>query len=217
MQKAKQKGLLYVGNGERLFDRLYFLRGFENLMIDIATDDKRLPRLIDMLLDYELRLVRKWLDIGVDVIVFHTDIGTQNALMISPRRFRKYIKPMFKAIFSVCRDAGVHVLLSSDGRLLEIVDDLIECGVSSHDPQLRANTLERIEAVYKGKMCIVLDLDRQMFPFCTPGDIRRQIEEVIASLGSPEGGLMIQGSIYGEDVPMENIDARCSALEELCW
>ena len=206
-----------VGSGERLFDRLYFLRGFENLMIDIATDHQNLPRLINMLLDYQLTLVQKWLDVGVDAIEFHTDIGTQNALMISPQQFRKYIKPMFKEIFSVCRKAGVHVLLSSDGNLLEIVDDLVECGVSRHDPQLRANTLQGIERTYKGKMCINLDLDRQMFPFCRPGDIRRQIEEVIERLGSPRGGLMISGSIFGGDVPLENIDALCSSLVELCW
>ncbi len=217
LRLAEQKGLPRRGSGERLFDRLYLLRGFENLMIDIATEDERLPRLIDLLVDHELALVRKWLDIGVDAIGFHTDIGTQKALMISPRQFRKYIKPMFKEIFSVCREAGAHVLLSSDGRLLEIVDDLINCGVSRHDPQLRANTLAGIEAAYKGELCIELDLDRQMFPFCTPQDIRRQIEDVIARLGSPEGGLMISGSISGPNVPLQNIEALCSALEELCW
>ncbi|MFH1006861.1 MAG: uroporphyrinogen decarboxylase family protein, partial [Candidatus Latescibacterota bacterium] len=217
LQQAEQKGRPRHGYAERLFDRLYLLRGFENLMFDIATDDPHLPKLIDMLVDYELRLVQKWLDMGVDAIGFHTDIGSQHALMISPRQFRKYIKPMFKKIFGVCRDAGVHVSLSSDGRLLEIVDDLIECGVSMHDPQFRANTLEGIEAAYKGKMCINLDLDRQMFPFCTPDDIKRQIDDVIERLGSSEGGLMLIGAIYGRDVPLENIEALCSGLEESCW
>ena len=217
MKERERKGLLRVGDAERLFDRLYFLRGFQNLMIDIATDDPHLPKLIDMLLGHELTLVRKWLEVGVDAVKFHTDIGGQNALMISPQQFRKYIKPMFSELFSVCRSAGVHVILSSDGKLLEIVDDLIDCGVSVHDPQLRANTLEGIKKTYKGRICINLDLDRQMFPFCTPSDIRRQIEEVIETLGSSQGSLMIEGAIYGPDVPLENIEALCSSLEELCW
>ena len=49
IEEQKKKGLLTCGDGERLFDRLYFLRGFENLMIDIGTDDPHLPRLIEML------------------------------------------------------------------------------------------------------------------------------------------------------------------------
>lgn len=216
IEGRKRKGLLTVGDGERLFDRLYFLRGFENLMIDFASDAPELPRLIEMLLDYEMRLVSKWLEIGVDVIAFHTDIGTQNSLMISPKKFRRYIKPMFKKIFATCRKAGTHVSLSSDGRLLEIIDDLVECGVSIHDPQLRANTLEGIERVYKGKICIKLDLDRQMFPFCKPKDIKRQVKEVVEKLSSPQGGLMIFGSVYGGDVSLENIEALCKAMEEYC-
>jgi uroporphyrinogen decarboxylase len=195
---------------------LYFLRGFENLMMDIATDDPHLPELIERLTQYELELVGLWLDAGVDVVGFHTDIGTQRALMISPAKFRRYIKPMFKTIFRKVRDAGALVALSSDGCLLEIVDDLVECGVNKHDPQFRANTLEGIERAYKGKMCIHLDLDRQMFAFCKPQDIRDQVREAVERLNSPEGGLMLLGQVYDDNTPLENIEALIAAMEESC-
>jgi len=217
IQDQKKQGHLVGGDGERLFDRLYFLRGFENLMVDIATDDPRLPKLIALLEDYEMRLINKWLTIGVDVMYFHTDIGAQTALMISPAKFRKYIKPMFYRLFQTCRKAGAHVYLSSDGCLLEIVDDLIECGVSVHDPQIRANTLEGIARAYKGKMCANVDLDRQGFPFMTPAQIREQVRQVIDIMASPEGGLMLSGSVWGGDVPLENINALCQALEDYCF
>ena len=217
IEEQKEKGLLTGGPGERLFDRLYFLRGFENLMIDIATDDPHLPGLIQMLEDYEMKLIQQSLAIGVDIIGFHTDIGTQNSLMLSPAKFRKYIKPMFKRLFQTCRKAGSHVYLSSDGCLLEIVDDLIECGVSVHDPQLRANTLKGIVKAYKGKLCANVDLDRQSFPFATPEQIRDQIKEVVEAMGAPEGGLMVAASIYGDDVPLKNIEAICEAMEDYCW
>jgi len=212
----RKRGLLTSGYCERLFDRLYFLRGFENLMIDIATDDPRLPRLIDMLTEYEVRFAEKWLSIGVDVIGFHTDIGMQDRLMISPAKFRRYIKPMFQRVFQLCRNAGAHVLLSSDGHLLEIVDDLIECGVSRHDPQIRANTLAGIEEHYRGRLCINLDLDRQMFPFCTPSDMEQQVREGVERLGLPEGGLMMFADVRDPSTPMENIEGLCEAGEEYC-
>ena len=216
VRERRRQGLLVGGSGERLFDRLYFLRGFEALMMDFATDDPHLPRLIELLWEYERQLVDRWLAIGVDVMGFHTDIGTQRALMISPEQFRRYLKPMFKDLFTRCRQAGSHVLLSSDGNLLSIVDDLIECGISVHDPQLRANTLEGIERHYKGKVCINLDLDRQMFSFCRPEDIRGQVEQSLERLYSPQGGLMLMGSFYDEKVPLENIEAMAAAMEELC-
>jgi len=212
--RQKERGELVVANGERLFDRLYFLRGFENLMMDFATDDPHLQVLIDRFTEHQLKLVNEYLKIGVDAVAFHTDIGAQNALMISPAKFRKYIKPMFMKLFRPIREAGAHVILSSDGRLIEIVDDLIECGVSVHDPQLRANTLDDIEKFYKGRLCANVDLDRQMWAFCTPEDIDAQVKEVVERLYMPEGGLMISASVWDANTPIENIDALCTALEK---
>ena len=216
IEQGKKRGVLAQGDGETLFDRLYHLRGFENLMMDIATDDPHLPKLINMLTEYEMRLAQKWISIGVDIITFHTDIGMQDRLMISPDKFRKHIKPMFKQIFLPVRNAGVHVGLSSDGHLLEIVDDLIECGVSMHDPQLRANTLEGIEKFYKGKICINLDLDRQMFAFCRPSDIKEQVKEGVERLSLPEGGLTMGCDVIDPNTPLENIEAMCEIGEEYC-
>jgi uroporphyrinogen decarboxylase len=216
IEEARARGDLTGGNGERLFDRLYFLRGFENLMMDIATDDPRLPRLVEMLTTYELELVGRYLEIGVDFVGFHTDIGSQKALMISPAAFLKHIKPMFATLFQTCRKAGAHVCLSSDGHVLEIVDDLIECGISMHDPQLRANTLEGIVGAYKGKVCATVDLDRQSFAFLTPQGIRDQVEAVVQAMADPRGGLMISGSAWGADVPLANIDALIGAIEDFC-
>ncbi len=216
IERRRELGLVTSGSGERLFDRLYFLRGFKNLMRDIVTDDPHLPKLLDMLQEHEVTLIRKWLEIGVDIIGFHTDIGMQTGLMISPDQFRRHIKPWFTNIFHTCRRAGVHVYLSSDGRLVDIVEDLVEAGVSAHDPQFRANTLEGIERAYKGRMCIDLDLDRQMFAFCEPREIDEQIRESAERLNAPEGGLMMKAEVSGTNVPLENIEAICDAMERYC-
>lgn len=217
IQKHKDEGKLTSGGAGRLFDRLYFLRGWENLMLDFAMEPPELTRLIDMLTANSVRLVDKWLQIGVDHIGFHTDIGTQKALMISPASFRKYIKPMFSEIFERVRNAGTHVYLSSDGHLLEIVDDLIECGVSVHDPQFRANTLEGIVKVYKGKLCANVDLDRQGFAFMSPAEIREQIRQVVDQMALPEGGVMVAGSVWDANTPLRNIEAICTAMEDYCF
>jgi uroporphyrinogen decarboxylase len=211
------RGKLRWGDGERLFDRLYFLRGFENLMMDIAAGDSRLPRLIGMLRDHAMENLRLFLDAGVDVVGFHTDIGTQNSLMISPAAFRRHIKPLFAELFGACRAAGAHAYLSSDGRLLEIVDDLVECGVSVHDPQLRANGLDGIVRCYKGRLCANIDLDRQAFAFIGPAAVRDMVKECLDRMYDPRGGLMLLASFWDGDTPLANIEAACAAFEDFCF
>ncbi len=216
MEDRKRRGLLTHGGAERLFDRLYFLRGFENLMMDFATHPPELDLLIAKLADFEHAVVDQWIRIGVDIISFHTDIGTQKGLMISPDGFRRHLRPLFEPLFRKIRKAGSIVLLSSDGRILEIIDDLVEYGLQIHDPQLRANGLADIKKTYKGKLCINLDLDRQSFPFLTPGQLRDQVKRSVDELADTRGGLMLMAQVYGE-VPMANIEALADALEDFCF
>ena len=73
--------------------------------------------------------------------------------------------------------------------------------------------MDKLAEVCKGKVCVNLDLDRQMFPFCKPADIDPHVREAIETLGSPEGGLWLSAEC-GPDVPLENIDAICTAVEK---
>ena len=220
IEECKERGVTAYGFAGGIyeggfFDRLQFLRGLENLLCDMQIGSSGLDRAIERILEYNLKAINKSVTLDPDVICFHGDIGSQNGLMFSPELFRRYLKPGYKRMFTACREAGAHVWYSSDGNLLEIVDDLIECGISLHDPQLRPNTLEGIVGAYRGKVCAMVDLDQQMLPFCTPADIIEQMEQVMDAMYSDEGGLMLFTS-PSADVPFENVEALCRGWKSLC-
>lgn len=216
-ESNRRQGLLtrghYLFTQGGFFDRLQFLRGLENLLIDFLEEPPQLARLMEMVLEYNMKHIRLWNQIGVDQFYFHGDIGTQRGLLMSPATFRKQLKPAYREMFSACRREGAHVWYSSDGNLLPIVGDLTECGVTLHDPQVRANTIDAIGQTYKGKLCALVDIDQQMLPFCTPEEIDRQVREVVEKVGDPKGGLMIY-AIPSADVPLQNIEALCTAWEK---
>jgi len=80
------------------------------------------------------------------------------------------------------------------------------------NPQVGANGLDNLVRECKGKVCVNLDLDRQKFPFWKPEDIDAHVRECVEKLGSPEGGLWLLAEC-APDVPLENIEAICNALE----
>jgi uroporphyrinogen decarboxylase len=217
--QARERGELvngYMGIYEGgFFDRLQFLRGLDNLLVDLIERPPELARLIALLLDYNLRLIRLWLEAGAELIHFHGDIGMQNSLMFSPDTFRAVLKPAYREMFQACRRGGAHVKYSSDGCLLEIVDDLVQCGVSYHDPQVRACGIDGIARVYGGKLCAMVDIDEQMLPFASPAEVEAQVREIVAKVGRPAGGLMLYACPSG-DVPLANIEAICTAWEACC-
>jgi hypothetical protein len=199
-----------------MFLRLTDLRGFQSMMLDFAEEPPELQMLIDIVLDYNLRQIPKILDPLKErgqIVYFGDDLGMQHSLPVSPETWRKYLKPCFAKIYKPVRDAGHYVYMHTDGHIIEIIPDLIDCGVNVVNPQTRANGLDNLAATCKGKVCVALDLDRQMFPFCTPADIDAHVEEAVRKLGSPEGGLWL-GAEIGKDVPLENVEAICCALEK---
>ena len=137
----------------------------------------------------------------------------QTSLPISPEKWRKYLKPCFARMYGRCREEGLIVFMHTDGHIVEIIPDLIDCGVQVVNPQARANGLENLAAVCGGKVCVYLDLDRQLFPFATPAEIEDHVREAVETLGSPEGGLMLSAEC-APDVPLETIQAICVALEK---
>jgi uroporphyrinogen decarboxylase len=194
--------------------RLYYLRGFENLMYDIATDEPNLHRLVRIVADYWKTVCDQWLAIGVDVMGFAEDLGTQDRSVISPRDFAKWITPVYRELMQPFRKAGTLVALHSDGHIMELMGEFIAAGVDIINPQDLCNGIDELAREVKGRMCIRLDVDRQsVVPFGTPREIRGLIEEEVRKLGSPEGGLELICGIY-PPTPAENLDAVCSAMEE---
>ncbi len=216
--RARENGGLATGGLPHgfMYMRLFYLRGFANLMMDIASRDPRLDRLVDLVAERNAWIVGAWLDAGAEMISAGDDLGMQTSLPMSPDDWRRYVKPGYWRIFARCCDESVPVYLHSDGHMLEIIPDLIECGITVINPQIRANGLDGLVRWAKGKVCINLDLDRQLFPFAEPHEIRAHIREAFDALYSPEGGLMLAAEC-AQDVPPGNVRAICETLEELCW
>ncbi|MHB1295037.1 MAG: uroporphyrinogen decarboxylase family protein [Anaerolineae bacterium] len=210
--KAPEKLLGHHPHGF-MWLRLQDLRGFEELMVDFAEEPPELQMLLDTVLDYNMRELELRLQTDDSLLIaFGDDLGMQTSLALHPAKWRKYLKPCYARIYGRCHEAGRYVFMHTDGHIVEIIPDLVECGVNIINPQVRANGLQNLATVAKGKVCLSLDLDRQMFPFATPAEIDAHVREVAELLGAPEGGLWMHAEC-APDVPLANIEAICTALE----
>ncbi len=189
------------------------LRGFEELMIDFAEDAPELQKLIDIVLNYNCGEITRLLQNKPAMMYFGDDLGMQDRLAVGEHKWRQYLKPCYARMYGLCHAAGAQVFMHTDGHIVPIIKDLIECGVNVVNPQIRANGLENLVRECKGKICVCLDLDRQLFPFATPAEINDHVRECVAALGAPEGGLWLTAEC-GPDVPLANIEAICAALEQ---
>ena len=212
MEERRAAGQLVKGHIERFYERVHFLRGYESFLMDVAEERPELDELINLVLDHNMKLVHRWLDLKPDLMGFGDDLGMQDRLQIRPSAWRRYFKTAYTKMFRACRDAGAHVFFHCDGYIVDVMSDLIECGVTILNPQDRCNGLDNIARELKGKICTHLDLDRQgIIPFGTPAEIDAHIKECIVKLGSPKGGLSLVSEI-NPTVSIENVEAVCNAM-----
>jgi hypothetical protein len=196
------------------FEQMQQLRGMENLMMDLAEGSPEVYRLRDDLLDFNLRYIDKWLAVGYDGLHFADDWGDQRGLLISPRTWRSFFKPVYRQMFQKVTSAGLHVHFHTDGNIAEIIPDLIELGVRVLNCQAYIIGLDFLKKNFAGSVCFRTDLDRQkIVPFASPAEVKRHIFDVFDHLGTAKGGIIACGEI-SPDTPLENIRAMYEAFVE---
>ena len=207
----------FVSRGLRhghTFLQLSDIRGYENLMFDMADEEPLLAELIDGIEQFNLAIVRKYLAMGVDQITYAEDLGMQVGPMLSPEHFRRYIKPTYRRLMRPALEKDCIVHMHSDGDIRTLVDDILDDGVQVINLQDLVNGVDWIAGKFKGTRCVELDIDRQFVTVSgTPDDIDALIRREVSSIGTPQGGLAMIFGLY-PGTPIENVKALMDAMEK---
>lgn len=202
-----------ISGGVNLFERMVWLRGFGNLMVDLIKKTKEVFILRDKIIDYNLEVIVRFLESNFDGICFLDDTGTQNGLMIKPSLWREFLKLSYKRMFDKVHRFGKHVFFHSDGYIMDIIPDLIEIGVDAlWEPELQINGIDALADKFGGKICFVGSLDTQrILPFGSVEDIDKHVRHAIHALGSYDGGFIGDCEVHS-DIPLNNVRAMFKAF-----
>lgn len=190
------------------FQRMQFLRGTENLFMDLAYGEEEIFKLRDIVHEFFMKQLEMWVKTDVDGIHLEDDWGTQTALLISPKLWRDFYKPLYKDYCDLAHKHGKYVLMHSDGYIMDIMEDLIEVGVDAINSQLFCMDMDEIERRFAGRICFWGEIDRQfLLPFGTENEVRSGVRKVANSLLKNKKTGVVAQSFWGKDIPMQNIRA----------
>lgn len=178
------------------FQRMQYLRGTENLLMDIAMEDDKILKLIDKVHHFYKTEVELWANTPVDAIHLEDDWGTQQAMLISPVVWRQLFKPLYKEYCDIAKSHNKLVVMHSDGYILDIIEDLIDIGVHAINPQLNVMPYEALAGAIKGKMSLWGGIDRQwLLPFGSMEDVAADVHR-IAKCFCGEGNTGVVGQCF---------------------
>lgn len=200
-----------------LWQQTFWLRGFENALLDVLDDRPEMHYLRDRLVEFLLQRIEIILEHRehVDGIQINDDWGTQQGLMISPAHWRRIYKPAYARLVAAIHSAGLQAHLHTDGHVAAIVEDLIEIGFDEINPQVSCMDLADLSRRCRGRVCVRADVDRQYhLPYGTPAEMAAHVRSLYDAFGGPTGGYVGYGEV-STDVPLANVEAMLRAIAEL--
>lgn len=206
-----------------IFELSWYLRGYTQFYIDLATN----PTLIDALLtatrEYQMAQVEEILDrVGqcVSVVLTGSDLGTQRAPSLSPAMYRRLVWPHYKQLWGMIkRKTNAKVFYHSCGSIYPMIPFLVEGGVDIlHPIQVKAANMadrKRLKKEFGRDLTFWGGFDQQeVLAFGSIEQVREEAKRLLDDF-MPDGGyVFVSGHNIQTGVPPENIIALHDAVRE---
>jgi len=198
----------------RPFERMQFIRGSENLYMDLGEQPAELFTLLARVHQFYLKELELWAKTDVDGLMFMDDWGSQRSLLISPRQWRRLFKPLYKDYIDLAHRHGKFIFMHSDGFTQDIIPDLVKLGLDALNAQIFCMDIKELGRQFRGKLTFWGEIDRQhLLPFGSLDDIDCAVRLVKDALWS--GGGVIAQCEFGAGAKPENVFQVYKTWEEI--
>ena len=166
--------------------------------------------------DIQLAVLRKVVRMKkVMAIWYGDDLAYTESMMVSPQVYRKYLWPWMEEMASIAHAAGMPFIYHSDGKLWDVIPDLIALGVNAlHPIEPRRWTSTRSRLDIGRQLALIGNIDMDILARGTPAEVKAQVRQRIRDL-APGGGYAVganPGVAYY--VLQQNFDALREAVFE---
>lgn len=189
------------------------MRGYQQFFMDLVLNPELSDALMGKITDTLCRMWTRFMEeVGdyVDLAYVTDDLGSQTSLLISPKVYRKRIKPFHTRLHQHIKEAGnCYLMMHTDGAVLPLIEDLIETGADILNPvQTSTSGMEDTSVIkekFGGRLAFHGAMDvQQMMPGATHAELRWEVARRIKDLGEGGGYIIAPCHNIGHDIPVEN-------------
>ncbi|MBN2564177.1 MAG: hypothetical protein JXB46_00540, partial [Candidatus Eisenbacteria bacterium] len=188
------------------------VRGYEAFLTDLLVQREWAELLLDRFCDNNVRVAAAAGRAGYDLLQIGDDVANQNALMFKPELWREVMKPRWAKVIAAAREhkPDVEIWYHSDGNVWDILDDMVEIGLTILNP-VQPECIDPLAVRRRFGKRLAFDGcvgTQSTFPFGTADEMRRVVRGLVKDLNGKNGGLMLSPThVLEPEVPPENIVA----------
>ncbi|MBN1852049.1 MAG: hypothetical protein JW829_04965 [Pirellulales bacterium] len=212
------EGYPVFGYAGSIYEWSWWIRGMEQFMMDLASEPAMAEAIVAKVVAHTTQLALATAGVGVDILCFYDDAGTQRGMQISPQLWRRYIKPAWQQVLAAVRREypAVRFFLHSCGKIDAIVPDVVELGFHMlHPVQPECMDFETVYRQFGGKIALCATLGSQeLLPFGTPDDVRCAVRR-LAAVAADRRCLLMPSNVIQPETPWENVLAFAAEAHAL--
>jgi uroporphyrinogen decarboxylase len=208
---------IFVGH---MYESAWQVRGYQEFLMDLLTRREWAESILDSFCENNLRVAEAAGRAGYDCISTGDDVANQNSMMFSIELWRDVMKPRWAKVIAAARShkPDIHAWYHSDGNIWDVIDDLVEIGITILNP-VQPECVDPVKVRKRFGKRLAFDGcigTQTTFPFGTPEDVKRTVNRLARDLDAKNGGLMLAPThILEPEVPPENVVAFFEACDAL--
>ncbi len=203
-----------------IFCKACDLFGMEEAMVKMMTESAVFEAAVRSITDITVEVYRKFFDRcgdKVDIFQLGDDFATQRGMMISPAKWREFIKPQLSRLIEVGKSLNKIIWFHSCGDVTDVLPDLIDIGIDVWET-VQLHTLpispSKLKSEYGRHITFFGGINTQTLPFSTPAAIELEVKQCVEVLGKNGGYICGPDHTINADVPPENVIALFKAARE---
>ncbi len=208
------RGMKVIAVGGKIFSPIWELMGFEAFCRALMEDEDLVARMYDRVGSIQYRVLEIMTDFDcVGAMWLADDLAYGQGFLVSPRHFRKYLFPWIKRMGDLCQAKGLPLLFHTDGKVYDVIDDLIACGVNAlHPIEPKAMDIVRVKQQWGDRLCLIGNIDLgYTLTRGTPQEVDAEVRQRITECAYGGGYCVGSSNAVTNYVPLANFNAMRQA------
>jgi len=196
----------------------WYLMDLETLAVTIYDDPDLVREMCDAYTQWVIQCAKLAVGEGeIDCFNISDDWGGTRSLLFSPKDLRGFFLKPFGDIVRGLQAFGKPVIMHNDGRIWDVLDDLVDTGINAYHPVERGAgmDLKTIKEKYAGRICPIGNVNNKTtLVEGTPADVEREVIECLKAAAPGGGYILASDHSFHDDIPVENVYAMIEAVKK---
>lgn len=185
--------LLAVAGGMMMHARIWM--GMQRFWTTLGEDPALAVALLEKLQALQIVAIDQATDCpALGAYLLDDDLAHCGGLLESPKFLRTHVFPFYKQVGDILHRKGLPFIMHTDGRINQIIPDLIACGLDAlHPIEPKAMDIAAVKQQYGDRLALLGNIDVDLLARGAPDEIRTDVKARIRQVG-PGGSYAIGSS-----------------------